>query len=206
MTIRRLHPLAGVLASLALVTASGCATKGFVRTEMEQARAYTDTRVGEVRTDLDQVKTQVNEMNELTQRLANGTLEYTEVSNGEVRFAFDDWRLSPESQATLDGIAAQLATHPRYALEVRGFADATGPDRYNYRLGRERADEVVRYLTSRHQVPSGRIATLSFGEENPVATNDDSEGRAMNRRAQVRLLNVAPGQLTTSPSAGRVID
>ncbi len=203
---RTLHAAAAVTAALTLATVTGCATKGFVRTEVEQARAYTDTRVGEVRGEVEQVKGQVAEMNELTQRLANGTLEYTEVQSSEVRFEFDDWRLSPEAQSALDGLAAQLATHPRYAIEIRGYADAVGTDRYNSRLGRERADEVLRYLSTRHMVPSARIATMSFGEESPVATNDDSEGRSMNRRAQVRLLHVAPGQVNMTPTTNLIRD
>ena len=82
----------------------------------------------------------------------------------------------------------------RYALEVRGYADGRGSDRYNYKLGRERAEEVVRYMMVHHNVPMARIATVSFGEESPVADNSSTDGRAQNRRVQVRVL-----ELSTSP-------
>jgi len=174
--------------ALALVALSGCATKGFVRSEVANARTYTDTRVGEVRSDLDQVKA-------LAERLATGPVELAEVSAHQVQFDFDDWKLKPEGQTMMDQLAAEIASHPKYVIEVRGYADATGTDRYNYRLGRERAEEVLRYLTTRHTLPTSRIAMVSFGEESPVADNESEEGRAQNRRVQVRLFEIkSPGE------------
>src|SRR5262245_48020921 len=89
-------------------------------------------------------------------------------------------------------MASELAAHRGYILEIRGFADATGPERYNFKLGRERADAVVRYLLDDHNVPTSRVATVSYGEESPVADNTSRDGRAQNRRVQVRLLEVKP--------------
>ena len=119
-------------------------------------------------------------------------MDVTEVSSHEVRFAFDDWRLNDDASATLDDLATQLAAHPRYVLEIRGYADATGPNRYNYMLGRERAESVERDLITRHNVPPMRVAIVSFGEDDPAADNASSDGRAQNRRVRVRLLDVTP--------------
>lgn len=194
MVTHRLKPLASLfVSSLVLVAVTGCATKGFVRKEVADARGYTDTQVAGVRTDLDNVRSQTDAAMQratLAERLASGQVAYTEVATEQVRFEFDDWRLSPEAQSALDALAGQLSTHPGFILEIRGYADAIGTDRYNYRLGRERADEVYRYLMTRHSVPSNRVATVSFGEESPVADNESSEGRSQNRRVQVRLLNL----------------
>jgi outer membrane protein OmpA-like peptidoglycan-associated protein len=189
-TNRRLRKVAGsLLALVALAALSSCATKGFVREQVASARTYTDSRVGEVSGSVDDVRTRAEQANLLAERLAAG--QYNEVSAHQVGFEFDDFRLSGEAQSMLDQLAAQLASHPRYVLEVRGFADAIGTDRYNYKLGRERADEVVRYMMTRHSVPSTRVVALSFGEENPVADNSSSSGRAQNRRVHVRVLELS---------------
>ena len=194
MNTHRFKTFMTLIASvLAIAALSGCATKKFVRQEVAGARGYTDTQVTAVRTDLEQVRTQTDaamQRAQLAERLASGDIEYTEVATNQVAFEFDDWRLSPEAQATLDQMAGQLGAHKGYILEIRGYADARGTDRYNYRLGRERADEVFRYLMTRHSVPSTRVATMSFGEESPIADNESSEGRSQNRRVQVRLLDI----------------
>ena len=204
---RRLHSAAGSAVALALlVAASGCATNGYVRTQVAESKGYTDSQVGEVRANLnqtngnlEQVRGNLDQVKTLAERLASGNVEFAEISTHQVQFAFDDWRLQPDAQSAVDGLAAELASHPRYALEIRGFADATGNDRYNYKLGRERADEVVRYLVTKDSVPMSRIATVSFGEESPSADNSTREGRAQNRRVQVRLLEIkSPGEPVAS--------
>src|SRR5262245_57372893 len=202
MITLRSKTLATLIASVLVVAAlSGCATKKFVRKEVAESRGYTDTQVTAVRGDLDQVRTQTDaamQRAQLAEKLASGQIEYTEVASNNVSFEFDDWRLSPEAQSTLDQMAGQLGAHPGYVMEIRGYADARGTDRYNYRLGRERADEVFRYLMTRHSVPSGRVATVSFGEESPLADNDTSEGRSQNRRVQVRLLDIKSSETPVS--------
>lgn len=194
MITLRTKTLATLVASVLVIAAlSGCATKKFVRQEVAGSRSYTDTQVTAVRGDLDQVRTSTDaamQRAQLAEKLASGDIEYTEVASNNVAFEFDDWRLSPEAQSTLDQMAGQLGAHKGYVIEIKGYADSRGTDRYNYRLGRERADEVFRYLMTRHSVPSNRIATMSFGEESPVADNDTAEGRSQNRRVQVRLLDI----------------
>jgi outer membrane protein OmpA-like peptidoglycan-associated protein len=174
---------------------AGCATKGYVNKQVAASDAATDSKISGVRTDLDQVRTKADQAYDkatLAEKLASGMIDTQEIEARDVRFAFDDSRLDSEGQASLDELASQLTTHPRYVLEILGYADATGPDRYNYRLGEERAASVERYLLTRHTVPPGRVAVVSFGEESPLADNNSSDGRAQNRRVHVRLLDVVP--------------
>ena len=196
--VRRMDFVAGSVLVLALVCVglTGCATKGFVRQQVADARAYTDTKTGEVNGRVDQVGTKVDEVgtradqaNALAEQLAAG--QYTEIATHQVQFRFDDYKLGGDATSMLDQVGSELTTHPHYALEVRGYADATGPERYNYKLGRERADEVVRYMMMHQNVPMSRIATVSFGEESPVADNSSTDGRAQNRRVQVRVLELS---------------
>jgi|SwirhirootsSR3_FD_contig_41_2341861_length_706_multi_3_in_0_out_0_1 outer membrane protein OmpA-like peptidoglycan-associated protein len=199
--VKRVNDVVGSVLALALVGVglTGCATKGFVKQQVADAKAYTDTKAGEVNGRVDQVGTKVDEVgtradqaNALAERLSAG--QYTEVATHQVQFKFDDYKLGSEATSTLDQVGSELTAHPRYALEVRGYADGRGSDRYNYKLGRERAEEVVRYMMVHHNVPMARIATVSFGEESPVADNSSTDGRAQNRRVQVRVL-----ELSTSP-------
>jgi len=188
------HTLALAGSALALVALSSCATKGYVRDQMASERSYTDSQLAVVRARADSAWATAS----LAQRLGSG--EYSEVSSHQVQFAFDDSRLDAASQATLDQLATELQSHPYYGLEVRGYCDAIGTDRYNYRLGRERAESVQRYLITSHQVPSNRMALVSFGKESPVADNSTDDGRAQNRRVQVRVLEIT-GVNTPPPSA-----
>lgn len=187
----------GLIGVVALGMSTGCATKGFVKSEAAASKAYADSldreRMQETNENIAAVRRRADEAWEkasLAERLASGTIQYDVVSTGNVHFAFDDWALDDEGHASLDAMVREFASRPRGAFEIRGFADATGTDRYNYRLGRERAESVQRYLMARHEIPANRIAIVSFGEEAPVADNDSYDGRAQNRRAQVRLLDL----------------
>jgi outer membrane protein OmpA-like peptidoglycan-associated protein len=183
----------GVVLSAALLLATvGCATKGYVRDRVAEANTETDAKIAGVRTDLDQVRTRADQAFEkatLAEKLASGQLEYTEASVHQVQFAFDDAVVDMDAQAALDDLASRLASHPNYVLEIRGYADARGTDRYNYRLGSERASSVERYLNDRHRIPLQRMAIMSMGEEGPLADNESDSGRAQNRRVMVRLLD-----------------
>lgn len=200
MARHRLNRVTATTLALGAVTmlfATGCATKGFVRSEVAQSKAYTDQRVGEARTELsagvEQAQARADQAFEkatLAERLASGHIEFEVVSTHRVHFDFDDYQLTSEASSVLDELGGRLSSYPRYVLEIRGYADATGPDRYNYRLGNERAQSVQRYLMTRYEVPATRIAVVSFGEEDPMAENETRAGREQNRRVQVRLLDV----------------
>ena len=175
----------------------GCATKGYVKQRVAESEARTDASLNVVRSDLTETRTvadQAMERATLAEKLAAGAVDYTVVSTHEARFAFDDFRLDDEAKTVLDDMVTRMASRPRTVIEIRGYADASGEDRYNYRLGRERAESVERYLVSRHMVPPARIAVMSFGEEEPVTDNSSEEGRAQNRRVMARVL-----ELTAKP-------
>jgi len=117
--------------------------------------------------------------------------------------------LSADSKAKLDEIATKAMNAKGYVVEVSGFADATGSVARNRALSQRRADNVIRYLVENHQIPLRRIITpYGFGESNPVAENNSREGRAQNRRVEVKLLvnkgliQEAP-KMTTSTSSGQ---
>ena len=86
-----------------------------------------------------------------------------------------------------------------YVLEVSGYADAAGSVERNRALSQRRADAVIRYLVENHSIPLRRIVTpYGFGESNPVAENKTRDGRAQNRRVEVKLL-VNKGLMQEAP-------
>lgn len=97
--------------------------------------------------------------------------------------------LSKDAKAQLDEVATKALNAKGYVIEVSGFADATGSVDRNRALSQRRADTVIRYLVENHSIPLRRIVTpYGYGESNPVAENKTRDGRAQNRRVEVKLL------------------
>ncbi|MFQ6046497.1 MAG: OmpA family protein [Gemmatimonadales bacterium] len=95
--------------------------------------------------------------------------------------------LTEESFAILDGVAASLLAHPEVRIEIGGHTDASGRRRTNMRLSRERAQAVKAYLASKGVDP-GRMEAVGYGPDYPIETNDTPQGRAANRRVELKVL------------------
>jgi len=129
---------------------------------------------------------------------------------GAVYFQFDDASLSESNKKQLDSFAAQLANTPGIVL-VEGHTDHVNSDKYNQRLGFDRALVVADYLRSAG-VWEERLKIRTYGETRPAESNWSEAGRAENRRVTIRLVNggfgmtgkeavKAHGQLTESESS-----
>jgi len=110
-------------------------------------------------------------------------------STTTVNFEINSSKLSAEAKSALDdAVAAGMGTEG-YIIEVAGYADTTGSNGLNQRLSAARARAVVAYLTQAHSVPLRRFINPSgLGSSHPVASNDTADGRAENRRVEVKLL------------------
>lgn len=117
--------------------------------------------------------------------------KYTLQNTATVNFNFDSHQLTDEAKMALDELAAQIKDRENFVLELQGFADATGTEAYNNQLTQRRADAVRRYLAEQHDIPLFRMHILGFGEMRSVADNSTREGRAQNRRVEVRLMTRA---------------
>lgn len=104
--------------------------------------------------------------------------------NGKNVIYFDTDRFNIDSQdaAALQTQAQYLARYPQVLITVEGHADERGTREYNLALGERRANAAKNYLVSLG-VEAGRIATVSYGKERPVALGSDEESWAKNRRA-----------------------
>ena len=173
--------LAGAILALGL-GASGCATKNFVRDSV----AVVDTRVTGVEGTANDALGRAN----AAHKLAEGKFLYQVVlSDDSVKFPTDMHALSPEAEQRLTEFAERLKSENRNVyLEIQGFTDSVGDETYNEQLGQARAEAVRRSL-NRQGVALNRMATISYGEENPVAPNDTPEGRSQNRRVAIVVLS-----------------
>jgi len=126
--------------------------------------------------------------------------DYAPQQTAAVNFKTGSAVLSPESKTTLDDIAGKALNAKGYVLEVSGFADSRGSVNLNRALSQRRADAVIRYLVENHNIPLRRIVTpYGYGEMNPVAENETKEGRAQNRRVEIKLL-VNKGLTSPAPT------
>ncbi|MEM8552868.1 MAG: peptidoglycan-associated lipoprotein Pal [Pseudomonadota bacterium] len=108
--------------------------------------------------------------------------DFSQNVGDRVLFTVDSSQINPSAAATLDRQAAWLARYPRYQITLEGHADERGTREYNIALSARRADAAKNYLASRGVSP-GRIRTLSFGKERPVAVCDAESCWSQNRRA-----------------------
>jgi outer membrane protein OmpA-like peptidoglycan-associated protein len=104
-----------------------------------------------------------------------------------VHFAFDSAQLTPEGRMILDEQTETLMDNPGLQVEIAGHTDAVGTDEYNQDLSERRAQSVKEYLVSKG-VGAGRLKTVGYGESRPIASNITEEGRAENRRVELKII------------------
>ena len=129
--------------------------------------------------------------------------DYVPQDSIAVNFRVGSSILNVDARTKLDAIATKALNAKGYVLEVTGYADSTGNTDRNRALSQRRADAVIRYLVENHQIPLRRIVTpYGFGASNPVADNKTREGRAENRRVEVKVL-VNKGLTSPAPTINR---
>lgn len=103
-----------------------------------------------------------------------------------VNFDTDKSTIRPDARVILDEAVSTLKAEGEVSIVVEGHTDSRASDTYNEALSERRAQAVADYLESRG-IAKSRIQTEGFGESKPVATNDTAEGRAQNRRVELRV-------------------
>jgi outer membrane protein OmpA-like peptidoglycan-associated protein len=121
---------------------------------------------------------------EVDQLKATPTSRGLVLTLGDVLFDTGRAELNPGADRKLDQLAAFLKDHPDRRIQIDGFTDSVGTDSYNQDLSQRRAGAVKSALVSRGIDPS-RIGTEGYGKAYPVATNNESSGRQLNRRVEV---------------------
>jgi outer membrane protein OmpA-like peptidoglycan-associated protein len=206
-------PVAGVIAATAfcLVLAGGCASKKYVNegmTAQDSKVADIETQVEKNQRDLRDTGKRVDEAGKSARsaqrtgekaqakadkayRMAEGKLLYKVVlSDTAGNFELNSDHLSDEAHQALDSLAARLKKeNTGVYLEIEGHTDNSGTEAYNMRLALLRAEAVRRYLSSEQGIPLHRMSVISYGESRPAADNGTREGRAANRRVEIRVLS-----------------
>ena len=106
----------------------------------------------------------------------------------DVNFQFDSAKLTAADKDKLNTIATRLKQEAASAqLTVTGHTDSVGSDAYNQKLSDKRAHSVVEYLIESGVPRSSFVSVTGAGESQPVADNKTADGRAMNRRTEIKI-------------------
>jgi len=115
--------------------------------------------------------------------------QYKVVGEAGIYFASDKAELDAAAKADLDVLAGYTKGLDNYMIEIAGYASSTGTKQQNQKLSADRAAAVVHYLMEKDNIPMRRIlAPAGYGASHPAASNVDAQGRAWNRRVDVKVL------------------
>lgn len=103
-------------------------------------------------------------------------------------FDFDKATIRPESANELDRLIKLLSENPTLKIELGSHTDSKGSDDYNLKLSQSRSQSVVTYLIGKG-ISTDRLVAKGYGETVPVASNDNEEGRQLNRRTDFKILS-----------------
>lgn len=122
---------------------------------------------------------------------------------GDVLFDTGKAELRPGALRNLYGLVTFLRENPDRNVIIEGHTDSTGDDAFNAALSRRRAQSVKDFLVENALEPS-RLVVSGYGEDYPVASNDNASGRQQNRRVEVVILDpgAKPGDHLRPPGVG----
>jgi len=159
------------------------------------------TLAATAKTSADKANSDVGELRGELRSAVSNIDDYKKAAETTVTFKFNSADLSKEAKEALDGLAANKANMKRFVVSVEGFTDRTGPADYNTALSQRRANAVVNYLVSKHDIPVYRIYTVGLGKDKPVDDGKTREARSKSRRVEVKIFS-ADQTMAMSPSSG----
>ncbi len=104
--------------------------------------------------------------------------------NSGTLFDVDSYALKPGAKANLDKLAAIMVDYDQTDINIGGHTDSSGADEYNLKLSKQRAQTVADYIAEKG-VSRARFTIKGYGESMPVASNDTTEGKQLNRRVEI---------------------
>jgi len=155
-----------------------------------------DSRLGEVagtadgaKRDVASVATAQKDAEESWRQRFAGRNKYAPLEEKTIYFDFGKAEVKDEGITELGEVARALKADPNAVLELQGFADPRGSDRYNYQLTRERVDAVTRLLVQQHGIDLRRIYAVGMGKLAPTPGEKPSrDSLAKSRRVEIRVL------------------
>jgi len=193
---------------------TGCATEKYVQEQVAASKAATDAKIGEVQSSVEGNQSEISKLQaadkaindklaslsdtakdalmraEEAGKLAKGKFLYeVTLTDNDARFAFNKSDLSDEAKAALDAFAAKIKSENQGVyIEIQGHTCNIGSEKYNLKLGYQRAEQVMQYLNKEQGFPLFKMNIISYGEYKPIADNKTKEGRAENRRVTLVVL------------------
>jgi outer membrane protein OmpA-like peptidoglycan-associated protein len=152
--------------------------------EVEQKTQAASQQAEQAQTLANNATTRVDALQTTVANLDN----YKVVTETSVHFAFNKDNLTSQAKGALDQLANDVPNTKGYIITVEGATDSVGSADYNYGLSERRADAVIQYLASKYNIPAHKIYLIGLGKDKPVDSNKTREGRAKNRRVDVRLM------------------
>jgi OOP family OmpA-OmpF porin len=135
-----------------------------------------------------QIATNQDEIQQANKRFSELT-EYDTKADSSVYFAVGSTVISAKDKAALKQLAHDAVNLTGYIIQVKGFADSSGNATMNQKLSMERAQTVIAYLLQDCNIPVRHIvAPGAMGTADPAAPNETAQGRADNRRVEVKVL------------------
>lgn len=156
--------------------------------QIDELMAISNAARGGAKAAQDSADAAIAGVNATNQRISSLD-EFVVQNTSTVNFRVGSSKLTSEAQTELDTVAATALTMRGYYLEITGFASSDGSAVANKRLSQQRAQAVIDYLITTHNIPLRRIGqSFGYGETNAVADNTTRDGRAENRRVEVKIL------------------
>jgi outer membrane protein OmpA-like peptidoglycan-associated protein len=112
--------------------------------------------------------------------------EFIESDKNNILFTVSSSQLDSDAKFTLNSVKTLLDFYTKTSITIEGYASTDGSTAYNQKLSEERAMEIKNYLVSNNIAPE-RLSIIGYGESRPIANNSTHDGRAKNRRAQIKI-------------------
>lgn len=112
--------------------------------------------------------------------------EFIESDKNNILFTVSSSQLDSDAKFTLNSVKTLLDFYTKTSITIEGYASTDGSTAYNQKLSEERAMEIKNYLVSNKIAPE-RLSIIGYGESRPIANNSTPDGRAKNRRAQIKI-------------------
>ncbi len=114
--------------------------------------------------------------------------QFVEDYLSQILFEPNETKLSPAAMQNLLAVANTLKDNPNMKVAISGFSSSEGPEEYNIKLSKDRADKVANFLVAAGVLPDQIASIEAYGDTMPAISNDTEIGRRLNRRVEIEII------------------